>query len=121
MHRPFLVATVVSLSLLNNSTLSDAKSKPCFVFDEEQPVTVRGQFKKSATLEVGEGEPPHKIMEMKLDYPICFLNNSSDRINIIEVFPFAPKWLGHRVIVTGTMTAGPSWGIKINKIKDAPR
>jgi hypothetical protein len=113
-----LVALATSaFALVAPAMATDAKSKPCFAFDEKRLVTVQGLLK--SIVEEGEGGLPEKIMILKLDYPMCFRDPTGDRTDTVDVFPFSRKWLGHHVVITGTMFFELWFGVKIHKIKDA--
>ena len=121
MHKTILSVTLVCAALVvDTSAFADPKLKSdaCFVFEDNQRVTVRGQIVQSATTMGSEGEPPHKYMALVLDNPICFSKDPGEKINFIEVAPVSMKWLGHDVTIIGNMTAGDAWSITVRAIKD---
>jgi hypothetical protein len=95
-----------------------AEAQTCELFTEEQQVRLVGGIVQSKAQ--GEGQPWHKYMALVLDSPICFTGSLDDKITFLEAWPVPQKWLGHYVVIVGTMIAGDAWSIRIREIKDAP-
>jgi hypothetical protein len=71
------------------------------------------------TKEEGEGEPPHLVMEVILDRPLCHQGDTSP-MKVVELWPLSDKWLGHDVVVTGSMEGtADGFGLHVNTIREA--
>lgn len=91
------------------------KEIPCaIVFKEDQVLTLRGRVTQG-TVTVEEDGGPRKYTSIKLDKPICFKNNPTDRIDEVEL-SVSKEWVGRSVVVTGSMKAGEAWSIDASRI-----
>lgn len=99
-----------------------AAAKNCFVFEDNQSITVRGHVVQSTMMaENSEEGKPYKFMAIVLDSALCFKNDPDETIRLIGANPVSRRWLGHHVSATGKMTAsGDGWYLSVRQIAVSP-
>jgi hypothetical protein len=106
-HRALAITLAIALGLaLAAPAVSHASElvEDCHRVVSNETLTVHGTIVQSKTVgNFEDGSPPRKFMALVLDVPLCG-NPTNERI--VGVDSVSKKWLGHSVIVTGTI--GPS-------------
>jgi hypothetical protein len=120
--------TIFALGIVFVASLASgtAYAEPtCFAGRDIDHVTLRGEIVQSAFPE-GEDYSARpagtKYMALVLDDPICFSGDdvpgTYEKFAIVEVDPVSLKWLGHHVLIVGSISVeGPV--ISVKSIKEA--
>ena len=93
------------------------RNSGCIRFEEGQSISLLGKVVQETDTEPEGGGPPYKYMVLKLEEPICFKNDPDTTIDVVAL-NVAKKWIGHHVVVTGSMEGGLMWLIKVSEIVD---
>ncbi len=119
-----LFALIAIILLVAQDNLARAESAPCYAGEGER-VTLRGTIVQSTTLEAndGTGEPAHtKFTAVALEKAVCFSGFSAPEYVLRICSNISQKkWLGHRVIVIGTLYIDEDLCFTVEQIKDAPQ
>lgn len=93
----------------------------CIQSSETENVTLVGIVVETVDVEGNEGlgrDAGTKIVALTLDTPIC---TASGNETFIEVVNVSTRWMGHHVMVTGTVTSDETFSIFSDRIVDFNR